>query len=68
MISVYGLRASILLWIVGRGFGFGKTHLGWDILYDVLFIIAGGFFYLIVSLTFHFINPIVILKFKLPKH
>lgn len=59
MISVYGLRASMVSFsgLLAVALALGKTHLGWDIFYDVLFIIAGGFFYLIVSLTFHFIKP-----------
>jgi hypothetical protein len=59
MISVYGLRASMVsrFGLLAVALALGKTHLGWDILYDVLFIIAGGIFFLIVF-TLHFIKPL----------
>lgn len=59
MISVYGLRATMVSFsgLLAVAIALGKTHVGWDILYDVLYIVSGGFFYLLVSLTFYFIKP-----------
>lgn len=59
MISVYGLRATMVSFsgLLAVAIALGKTHVGWDILYDVLYIVSGGFFYLFVSLTFYYIKP-----------
>lgn len=59
MISVYGLRATMVSFsgLLAVAIALGKTHVGWDILYDVLYIVSGGFFYLLVSLTFYYIKP-----------
>lgn len=59
MISVYGLRATMVSFsgLLAVAITLGKTHVGWDILYDVLYIVSGGFFYLLVSLTFYYIKP-----------
>lgn len=59
MISVYGLRATMVSFsgLLAVAIALGKTHVGWDILYDVFYIISGGFFYLLVSLTFYYIKP-----------
>lgn len=59
MISVYGLRATMVSFsgLLAIAIALGKTHVGWDILYDVLYIVSGGFFYLLVSLTFYYIKP-----------
>lgn len=59
MISVYGHRAMMVSFsgLLSIALALGKTHAGWEIVYYVFYIIAGGFFYLLVSLTFHYIKP-----------
>lgn len=59
MISVYGQRATMVSFsgLLALTLAIGKIHTGADLLYNVLYIIGGGLFYLMVSLLFHFIKP-----------
>lgn len=59
MISVYGHRAMMVSFsgLLSIALALGKTNVGWDIAYYVVYLIAGGLFYLLVSLTFHYIKP-----------
>ncbi|HEX8270159.1 MAG TPA: FUSC family membrane protein [Flavobacterium sp.] len=59
MISVYGHRANMIsfsaLLAICLSFGQLQSHLG--ILEHSAYMFAGGFFYLLLSLLFHFVRP-----------
>lgn len=59
MISVYGHRAMMVSFsgLLAIAIALGKAHTGLEILFNVLYIIGGGLFYLLVSLTFYYLKP-----------
>lgn len=59
MISVYGHRATMVSFsgLLSVSLAFGHLQTGIDIFINAGYMLAGGFLYLIVSLTFHKIRP-----------
>lgn len=59
MISVYGHRATMISFsgLLSVSLAFGHLHTGLDILINAGYMLAGGLFYLMVSLTFYKIRP-----------
>lgn len=59
MISVYGHRATMISFsgLLSVALSFGHLHQGVDILINTGYMLAGGFFYLLVSLIFYKIRP-----------
>ncbi|HMI08710.1 MAG TPA: FUSC family membrane protein, partial [Flavobacterium sp.] len=59
MISVYGHRANMVSFsgLLSVSLAFGHIHTGWEMLENSGLMLVGGFFYLLISLLFHFIRP-----------
>ncbi|MFV8342756.1 FUSC family membrane protein [Flavobacterium sp. XS2P39] len=59
MISVYGQRATMVSFsaLLAISLAFADINTGWAMLQHSGLILAGGLFYLIISLTFHYIRP-----------
>lgn len=59
MISVYGQRATMVSFSVLLSIALSFAHLntGWLMLQHAGLLLIGGLFYLLVSLTFHYLSP-----------
>ena len=59
MISVYGQRATMVSFsgLVSVSLAFAHINTGWAMVEHAGLILAGGLFYLIISLIFHYIRP-----------
>jgi uncharacterized membrane protein (TIGR01666 family) len=59
MLSVYGQRATMVSFsaLLSISLSFAHLHEGWQAVLYSGYIFAGGVFYLIVSLVFHYIKP-----------
>jgi uncharacterized membrane protein (TIGR01666 family) len=59
MIAVYGHRANMVSFsgLLAVSLAFGHIHSGWEMLQNAGLMLAGGLFYLLVSLCFHFLRP-----------
>ena len=59
MISVYGQRATMVSFsvLLAVTLAFAHLHTGWEMLQYSGLMLAGGLFYLFVSLAFHYIRP-----------
>ncbi|UFH34152.1 FUSC family protein [Flavobacterium acetivorans] len=59
MISVYGQRANMVSFsaLLSISLAFAHLHTGWEMLEYSGLILAGGLFYLLVSLIFFYIRP-----------
>jgi uncharacterized membrane protein (TIGR01666 family) len=59
MISVYGQRANMVSFsgLLAICLAFGHIHTGWEMLQQSGLMLFGGLFYLLVSLSFHFVRP-----------
>lgn len=59
IISVYGQRATMVSFsgLLSVSLAFAHLHTGWEMLQHSLLMLAGGLFYLLVSLAFHYIQP-----------
>ena len=59
MISVYGQRATMISFscLVTVSLAFSSITSGWAMLEHSGLILAGGLFYLVISLIFHYIRP-----------
>ena len=59
MISVYGHRATMISFsgLLSVSLAFGHLNTGLDIIINAGYMLAGGLFYLLVSLTFYKIRP-----------
>ncbi|AYN03269.1 FUSC family membrane protein [Flavobacterium sp. 140616W15] len=59
MISVYGQRATMASFsaLLSISLSFAHLHEGWEAVLHSSYIFAGGLFYLIVSLIFHYVKP-----------
>ncbi|RZJ65821.1 MAG: FUSC family protein [Flavobacterium sp.] len=59
MISVYGHRANMVSFsgLLAVSLAFGHIHTGWEMLAQSGWMLLGGLFYLVVSLSFHFVRP-----------
>lgn len=59
MISVYGQRATMVSFsaLLAVSLAFAHLHTGWEMIQHSGLILAGGLFYLLISLTFHYIRP-----------
>lgn len=59
MLSVYGQRATFTSFsaLLSVSLSFAHMHTGWEMIQYSGLILAGGLFYLIISLLFHYIKP-----------
>ncbi|TAF71899.1 MAG: FUSC family protein [Flavobacterium sp.] len=59
MISVYGQRATAVSFscLLSICLSFAHLHSGWEMLQYCGLILAGGLFYLLISLVFYYLNP-----------
>lgn len=59
MISVYGQRATMVSFsgLLSVSLAFANVQSGWDMLQHAGFLVAGGLFYLVVSLLFDLLFP-----------
>ncbi|SEG10317.1 FUSC family membrane protein [Flavobacterium urumqiense] len=59
MISVYGQRATMVSFsaLLAVSLAFAHLHTGWEMIQHSGLLLAGGLFYLLISLTFHYIRP-----------
>ncbi|RYJ51525.1 FUSC family protein [Flavobacterium petrolei] len=59
MLSVYGQRATMVSFsgLIAVSLAFASINTGWTMLLHAGLILAGGLFYLLVSLIFHYIRP-----------
>ncbi|MBC9797879.1 FUSC family protein [Sinomicrobium weinanense] len=59
MIAVYGHRATLVSFsgLLAMSLSFAHSYTGWDLLEHAGLMIAGGLFYLCISMTFHYIRP-----------
>ncbi|RTY68234.1 FUSC family protein [Flavobacterium sp. GSP27] len=59
MLSVYGQRATMVSFsaLISLSLTFSDINTGWAMVQHSGLILAGGLFYLVVSLTFHYIRP-----------
>ena len=59
MISVYGQRTTMVSFsaLLAVSLAFAHLHEGWEMIQYSGLILAGGLFYLLISLTFHYIRP-----------
>jgi uncharacterized membrane protein (TIGR01666 family) len=59
MISVYGQRATMVSFsaLLAVSLAFAHLHTGWEMVQYSGLILVGGLFYLLISLTFHYISP-----------
>lgn len=59
MLSVYGQRATFTSFsaLLSVSLSFAHMHTGWEMIQYSGLILAGGLFYLIISLLFHYMKP-----------
>lgn len=59
MLSVYGQRATMVSFsgLIAVSLAFASINTGWAMLRHAGLILAGGLFYLLISLIFHYIRP-----------
>jgi uncharacterized membrane protein (TIGR01666 family) len=59
IISVYGQRATMVSFsaLLSVSLAFAQLNTGWAMLQHSGLMLAGGLFYLLVSLTFHYLQP-----------
>ncbi|MFV8442458.1 FUSC family membrane protein [Flavobacterium sp. LB2P44] len=59
MISVYGQRATMVSFssLIALSLAFSSINTGWVMVQHSSLILAGGLFYLLISLIFHYIRP-----------
>lgn len=59
MLSVYGQRATMVSFsgLIAVSLAFASINTGWAMLLHAGLILAGGLFYLLISLIFHYIRP-----------
>jgi uncharacterized membrane protein (TIGR01666 family) len=59
MLSVYGQRATMVSFsgLIAVSLAFASINTGWAMLLHSGLILAGGLFYLLISLIFHYIRP-----------
>ena len=59
MISVYGQRATMISFsgLIAVSLAFASISTGWTMLLHAGLILAGGLFYLVISLIFHYVRP-----------
>ncbi|UQD57392.1 FUSC family membrane protein [Flavobacterium sp. K5-23] len=59
MISVYGQRATMISFsaLLSISLAFAHLNEGWEILHYSALLLAGGLFYIIISLLFYYIRP-----------
>lgn len=59
MLSVYGQRATMVSFsgLIAVSLAFASINTGWAMLLHAGLILAGGLFYLLISLIFHYIKP-----------
>jgi uncharacterized membrane protein (TIGR01666 family) len=59
MVSVYGQRATMVSFsaLISVALSFSNVNTGWAMVQHSGLILTGGLFYLVVSLTFHYIRP-----------
>jgi uncharacterized membrane protein (TIGR01666 family) len=59
MLSVYGQRATFTSFsaLLSVSLSFSHMHTGIDMIQNSALLLTGGFFYLLISLLFHYINP-----------
>ncbi|RTY98754.1 FUSC family protein [Flavobacterium sp. RSP49] len=59
MLSVYGQRATMVSFstLISLSLTFSNINTGWAMVQHSGLILAGGLFYLVVSLVFHYIRP-----------
>jgi uncharacterized membrane protein (TIGR01666 family) len=59
MIAVYGQRATMVSFsgLLAVALGTGHISEGWEIATNSALVLAGGFLYTVLSLTFNFLNP-----------
>ncbi|WP_348825240.1 FUSC family protein [Flavobacterium aestuarii] len=59
MLSVYGQRATFTSFsaLLSASLSFAHMHTGWEMIQYSGLILAGGLFYLLISLLFHYIKP-----------
>jgi uncharacterized membrane protein (TIGR01666 family) len=59
MISVYGQRATMVSFscLIAVSLAFSSINTGWAMIQHSGLILAGGLFYLLISLIFHYIRP-----------
>jgi uncharacterized membrane protein (TIGR01666 family) len=59
MISVYGQRATMVSFscLIAVSLAFSSINTGWAMVQHSGLILAGGLFYLLISLIFHYIRP-----------
>lgn len=59
MLTVYGQRATMVSFsaLLAISLSFAHIHEGWDILIYAGYTFAGGMFFLLVSLIFHYLQP-----------
>lgn len=59
MLSVYGQRATMVSFsgLIAVSLAFASINTGWAMVLHSALILAGGLFYLLISLIFHYIRP-----------
>ena len=59
MLSVYGQRATMVSFsgLIAVSLAFANINTGWAMVLQSVLILAGGLFYLLISLIFHYIRP-----------
>jgi len=59
MLAVYGQRATMVAFsaLMTISISFAHIHSGWEMLRYSGLLLAGGLFYLVISLIFYYINP-----------
>jgi uncharacterized membrane protein (TIGR01666 family) len=59
MLSVYGQRATMVAFsgLVTISISLSHIHTGWEMLHHTGLLLAGGLFYLLISVLFFYINP-----------
>ncbi len=59
MLAVYGQRATMVAFstLLIISISFAHIHTGWEIIQHSLFLLAGGLFYLLISVLFHYLFP-----------
>jgi len=59
MLAVYGQRATMVAFstLLIISISFAHIHSGWEMIQNSLLLMAGGLFYLLISVLFHYLNP-----------
>ena len=59
MLAVYGQRATMVAFstLLIISISFAHIHSGWEMIQHSLLLLAGGLFYLLISVLFHYLNP-----------